>query len=179
MLARLGFWMKYQLVMIGAQRYFEVFVQFDFEFLWVDVMELHEGPVVGLVGTIWKHTLIFHLQFHALKLHPVAALNNCCYILNMMKLFNFFFKPIEINELDKWPIAEILELKGQLLDGEIPIILPKDKSARVVKLEHIVAERLKWAISCNSHVATTALCVEVDCAGCITVYEKTFNDAVM
>jgi hypothetical protein len=97
----------------------------------------------------------------------------------MMNIFNFFFKPVEMAELVNWPIAEILKFKGQLLDDSKTILLPKDKFARVAELEHIVAERLKWAISCNSHVETTALCVEVDCAGCITVYEKTFNDAVM
>ncbi len=142
------------------------------------MVELHEGPVVGLVGTIWEHTLIFHLQLHAVKLHPVAASNICCYIFRMMNIFNFFSKPIEMTELDNWPIVEILKLKGQLVDDAKTIHLPKDKTSRKVELEHIVANRLKWLIGCNNQIDVSGICVDVDCAGFITVYDKIFNQAV-
>ena len=96
----------------------------------------------------------------------------------MMNIFNFFFKPVEMTELDNWPIAEILKLKGQLREDSKTILLPKDKTSRKVKLEHIVADRLKWLISCNNQVDVSGICVDVDCAGCITVYDKIFNQAV-
>lgn len=96
----------------------------------------------------------------------------------MMNIFNFFFKPIEITELDNWPIVEILKLKGQLLDGTKTIHLPKDKTSRKVKLEHIVADRLKWVIGCNNQADASGICVEVDCAGFITVYDKIFNQEI-
>lgn len=96
----------------------------------------------------------------------------------MMNIFNFFFKPIEMTELDNWPIVEILKLKGQLIDGTKTIHLPKDKTSRKVNLEHIVADRLKWVIGCNNQADVSGICVDVDCAGFITVYDKIFNQAV-
>lgn len=178
MLSRLCIGVKDQFVVVRAEWYLQILVQLDFEFPRIYMVELHQGPVVGLVGTIWKHALIFHLQLHAVKLYPVAAPNICCYIFRMMNIFNFFFKPIEIKELDNWPVVEILKLKGKLLDDMKTIYLPKDKTSRKVQLEHMVADRLKWIIGCNNHVDASGICVDVDCAGFITVYNKNFNQAV-
>lgn len=92
MLPGLGFGMKYQLVVSGTQGYLYVLVQLDFELPRIYMVELHQGPAVGLVGAIWKHAPIFHMHFHTVKLHPVADANIYCYIFDMMNLFKIFLK---------------------------------------------------------------------------------------
>lgn len=173
MLAGLGFWMKYQLVVIGAQGYLQILVQLDFEFLRIYMVELHQGPVVSLVGAIREQAAIFHMHFHTVKLHPVAAANIYCYIFSMMNLFKLFLKPIDVHALDGIRLSEIMKLTGRLRDGDKIIVLDSDKGRRATQLRQLIADRLKLLIGWSGQVDASALTIA--CCDSITVVNEEFN----
>ena len=139
------------------------------------MVELHQGPVVGLVGAIREQAAIFHMHFHTVKLHPVAGANIYCYIFGMMNLFKLFLKPIDVSVLDDMRLSDIMKLTGRLRDGDKIILLDKDKGRRMTYLRQLIAERIKLLIGWSGQADVSTLTFNTDTGDFISVFDAEFN----